>query len=82
MGLMRYSTGAALAALLLAIGIYGLTQAILQIPFGWASDRFGRKPLLYIGSVICAATSRFRSAFLTPRTATGPTLSRKRGRGR
>ncbi len=33
----------------LAIGIYGLTQAFFQIPFGYLSDRFGRKPLLYIG---------------------------------
>ncbi len=33
----------------LAIGIYGLTQACLQIPFGYLSDRFGRKPLLYLG---------------------------------
>jgi len=28
----------------LAIGIYGLTQALLQIPFGMLSDRVGRKP--------------------------------------
>jgi MFS family permease len=33
----------------LAIGIYGLTQACLQIPFGYLSDRFGRKPLLLAG---------------------------------
>ena len=33
----------------LTIGIYGLTQAFFQIPFGYLSDRFGRKPLLYIG---------------------------------
>ena len=33
----------------LAIGIYGLTQACLQIPFGYLSDRFGRKPLLLVG---------------------------------
>lgn len=33
----------------LAIGIYGLTQAFFQIPFGYLSDRFGRKPLLYMG---------------------------------
>jgi MFS family permease len=35
----------------LAIGIYGLTQALLQIPFGYLSDQFGRKPLLIIGLV-------------------------------
>ncbi len=33
----------------LAIGIYGLTQALLQIPFGYLSDQYGRKPLLIIG---------------------------------
>ena len=33
----------------LAIGIYGLTQACLQIPFGYLSDRFGRKPMLLVG---------------------------------
>jgi MFS family permease len=48
----------------LAIGIYGLTQAIFQIPFGYLSDRYGRKPLLilgliifFIGSLIAANTS-------------------------
>ena len=33
----------------LALGIYGITQAILQIPFGALSDRFGRKPLIIFG---------------------------------
>ena len=36
----------------LALGIYGLTQALLQIPFGSLSDRFGRKPMLLIGLVL------------------------------
>ncbi len=40
-----------------ALGAYGLSQAILQIPFGRWSDRFGRKPLLYIGLAIFAAGS-------------------------
>ncbi len=33
----------------IALGIYGLTQALLQIPFGFASDYFGRKPIIIIG---------------------------------
>ena len=33
----------------LAIGIYGLSQALFQIPFGSLSDRFGRKPLILLG---------------------------------
>lgn len=43
------------------LGIYGLTQAIFQIPFGMLSDHIGRKPvivvglfLLMLGSIICA----------------------------
>ncbi|OOG54821.1 hypothetical protein B0E49_08835 [Polaromonas sp. C04] len=41
----------------LALGIYGLTQAALQIPFGLASDRFGRKPVMMFGLVIFAIGS-------------------------
>jgi MFS family permease len=40
-----------------ALGIYGLTQGCLQIPFGLASDRWGRKPVLYAGLAIFAAGS-------------------------
>lgn len=36
----------------LAIGAYGLTQALLQIPMGMLSDKFGRKPIILIGLVI------------------------------
>ncbi len=45
----------------LALGMYGLTQAFMQIPFGLASDRWGRRPvvlfgllLFVIGSIVCA----------------------------
>lgn len=36
----------------LAIGIYGLAQALCQIPFGAASDRFGRKPVIVTGLIM------------------------------
>jgi MFS family permease len=41
----------------LAMGIYGLTQAFLQIPFGLASDRFGRKRVIVLGLLIFAVGS-------------------------
>lgn len=41
----------------LALGAYGLTQALFQLPFGMASDRFGRKPIIYIGLAIFAIGS-------------------------
>ena len=41
----------------IALGAYGLTQALLQIPFGYASDRFGRKPAIIVGLVVFAAGS-------------------------
>lgn len=41
----------------IALGAYGLTQAILQIPFGWLSDRIGRKPVIYLGLILFALGS-------------------------
>lgn len=41
----------------LTMGIYGLTQGILQIPFGMASDRLGRKRVILFGLVIFAIGS-------------------------
>lgn len=41
----------------LALGMYGLTQAFGQIPFGMASDRFGRKRIIVIGLLLFALGS-------------------------
>ncbi len=41
----------------LALGMYGLTQALLMIPFGMASDKYGRKPVIIVGLVIFALGS-------------------------
>ncbi|AHI29245.1 MFS transporter [Marinobacter similis] len=49
--------GATPALLGFAIGAYGLSQALLQIPFGMLSDRVGRKRMIYIGLVLFAAGS-------------------------
>ncbi len=41
----------------LAVGAYGLTQAVMQIPFGVWSDRVGRKPLIVVGLLLHVAGS-------------------------
>ncbi len=41
----------------LAIGIYGLTQGLFQLPFGFLSDRFGRKKIIVLGLLIFAIGS-------------------------
>lgn len=53
----RYPGGDDPAIVGLAMGIYGLTQGLLQIPFGLASDRFGRKPVIVLGLVVFAIGS-------------------------
>ncbi len=63
----RYPGGDDPALVGLAMGIYGLTQGLLQIPFGLASDRFGRKRVIIIGLLIFAAGSFVSAA--------APTLS-------
>ncbi|NVD36787.1 MFS transporter [Marinobacter lutaoensis] len=54
--------GATPALLGLAIGAYGLSQALLQIPFGLLSDRVGRKPMIYLGLLLFAGGSLLAGA--------------------
>jgi predicted MFS family arabinose efflux permease len=49
--------GATPALIGLAIGVYGLTQGLLQIPFGLLSDRIGRKPVIFMGLCLFALGS-------------------------
>jgi MFS family permease len=53
----KYPGGDDPALIGLAMGIYGLTQGILQIPFGVASDRLGRKRVIIFGLLIFALGS-------------------------
>ncbi len=46
----------------LAIGAYGLTQAIAQIPMGWLSDKYGRRKIIVIGLIIFAIGSLIAGA--------------------
>lgn len=58
----RLAGGDNLTLVGIALGAYGLSQAMLQIPFGMASDRWGRKPVIYVGLVIFAAGSFLAAA--------------------
>src|SRR5690606_14988431 len=53
----RYPGGNDPALVGLAMGIYGLTQALFQLPLGMASDRFGRKRVIVIGLLVFAVGS-------------------------
>ncbi len=53
----KYPGGDDPALVGLAMGIYGLTQAVLQLPLGMASDRFGRKRVIVAGLLVFAAGS-------------------------
>ena len=53
----RYPGGDDPALVGLAIGMYGLTQAVFQLPLGLASDRWGRKRVIVAGLLVFAAGS-------------------------
>ena len=53
---VRYP-GATIALTGIAFGIYALSQCVFQIPLGWASDRWGRRPVLVIGLALFALGS-------------------------
>ena len=53
----KYPSGDDPALVGLAMGMYGLTQAFMQLPLGMASDRFGRKRIIVIGLMVFAAGS-------------------------
>ncbi len=53
----RYPGGEDPVLIGLAMGIYGLTQGLLQIPFGMASDRLGRKRVIIAGLLVFALGS-------------------------
>jgi MFS family permease len=55
-------TGADASSVGLALGAYGITQTLLQVPFGMASDRFGRKPVIAFGLLIFAVGSAIAAA--------------------
>ena len=58
----KYPGGEDPVLLGLAMGIYGLTQGLLQLPFGMASDRFGRKRVIVLGLLIFALGSFWAAA--------------------
>src|SRR2546427_4274737 len=59
----------------LALGTYGLTQVILQIPYGMASDRYGRKRVIVIG-LLLFALGRFVAAWAPQDRKSTPRNSR------
>lgn len=70
-------TGSNKALVGIALSMYGLSQGLLQIPYGWMSDRFGRKPviisglLLFITGSILAATATSIHAMIIARAIQG-----------
>ncbi len=56
-GYASHLSGATPAMIGIALGAYGLTQGLLQIPYGLVSDRTGRKPVIAAGLLLFAAGS-------------------------
>jgi MFS family permease len=61
----KYPGGDDPALIGLAMGVYGLTQGLLQIPFGVASDRLGRKRVIIFGLLLFAAGSALAGSAAT-----------------
>ena len=53
----NHLTGATPMLIGIALGSYGLSQGLLQMPFGMLSDKFGRKPILTLGLILFACGS-------------------------
>ncbi len=53
----KHLTGSTPYTIGLALGIYGLSQGLLQIPFGLMSDKIGRKTMIVLGLLLFAAGS-------------------------
>jgi MFS family permease len=56
-GYASHLLGATPATIGIALGAYGLTQGLLQIPYGLISDRVGRKPVIAVGLLLFALGS-------------------------
>ena len=61
----------------IALGIYGLSQGLLQIPCGWLSDRYGRKPVIAGGLALFTAACRAWGRLPPSRSPTPPTSPRR-----
>jgi MFS family permease len=57
--------GASARSVGLALGAYGITQTLLQVPYGMVSDRFGRKPVIAFGMLVFAIGSAVAASATT-----------------